>query len=133
VRHQIDTQTLYRDRCSKHGNVHDLEGDYWCRDHPRYCGSFQLDQWWVLTISVSARHTDRLELAHPKERARLGSLFNAFFFTGSALAAIITIGTFRMASDWAWRIPSLLQVAPALISFCFVFFIRKSSTVHAPQ
>jgi MFS family permease len=25
---------------------------------------------------------DVIELAHPKERARLGSLFNAFFFTG---------------------------------------------------
>lgn len=68
--------------------------------------------------------TDATELAHPKERARLGSLFNAFFFTGSSLAAIITIACFRMASDWAWRVPSLMQVAPALVSFCFIFFTR---------
>lgn len=74
-------------------------------------------------------HADEAELAHPKERARLGSLFNAFFFTGSSLAAIMTIATFRMANDWAWRVPSLMQVAPALISFCFINFIRESPFV----
>jgi len=47
---------------------------------------------------------------------------------GSALAAIVTIGTFRMASEWAWRVPSLVQVLPALISFCFIFLIRKCHT-----
>lgn len=82
------------------------------------------------------------ELAHPKERARLGSLFNAAFFTyahfshywtfadvnrrGSTLAAAFTIASFRMNSEWAWRIPSLLQALPASISMTFVSFIPES-------
>jgi hypothetical protein len=82
-------------------------------------------------------------LAHPKERARLGSLFNAFFFTGewwsryisvlscqlagSSLAAIITIATFRKNSEWAWRIPSLLQFMPAVVSLIFINFIREQT------
>ena len=69
------------------------------------------------------------ELAHPKERARLGSLFNAFFFTGSSLAAIITIGTFRMHSNWSWRIPSLLQVLPSVVTLIFINFIRKCISI----
>ncbi|WVQ70479.1 uncharacterized protein L199_008706 [Kwoniella botswanensis] len=66
------------------------------------------------------------ELAHPKERARLGSLFNAFFFTGSSLAAIITIATFRMKSHWAWRIPSVFQILPAIVTLTFIQLIPES-------
>ena len=55
------------------------------------------------------------ELGYPKERAILTSLFNASYFIGSISAAAITMGTNYIDSDWAWRVPSYLQMAPSLI------------------
>jgi MFS family permease len=40
------------------------------------------------------------ELAYPKERAILTSLFNAAYFIGSITAAGITFGTQLIPSDW---------------------------------
>jgi hypothetical protein len=39
--------------------------------------------------TLYSAHTDLVELAHPKERARLGSLFNAFFFTGKICLTLL--------------------------------------------
>ncbi|KDN63536.1 hypothetical protein CSUB01_11993 [Colletotrichum sublineola] len=47
------------------------------------------------------------ELAHPKERQ-------------------VTFGTFAIQSEWSWRIPSLLQAAPALVPICCVFLLPES-------
>ncbi|KAF9458482.1 hexose transporter [Collybia nuda] len=66
------------------------------------------------------------ELSHPKERAILGSLFNSCYFIGAIVAAGITLGTFKMKSDWGWRIPSLLQVVPSLMQVTFMYFLPES-------
>ncbi|KAF2008492.1 general substrate transporter [Aaosphaeria arxii CBS 175.79] len=66
------------------------------------------------------------ELAHPKERARLGSLFNAFYFVGALLAAGITLQTLKIKSDWSWKLPSILQMAPSVLQVTFIFFIPES-------
>lgn len=55
------------------------------------------------------------ELAHPKERAVLTSFFNASYFLGAILAAGIALGTVEIKGDWAWRLPSLLQMAPSVL------------------
>lgn len=55
------------------------------------------------------------ELAYPKERARMTALFNASYGIGEVTAAAVGLGTVKIVSDWAWRIPSALQIAPALI------------------
>jgi len=60
------------------------------------------------------------ELGYPKERPILTSLFNASYFIGSISAAAITMGTNYIASDWAWRIPSYLQMAPSLIQIALI-------------
>lgn len=44
---------------------------------------------------------------------------------GSSLAAIVTIATFRMKSDWGWRIPSVFQILPSIITLIFINFIRE--------
>jgi hypothetical protein len=66
------------------------------------------------------------ELSYPKERPVLTSLFNVSYFVGQIVAAAICFGTNSIPNDWAWRIPSLLQVCPSLIQLTFVFFVPES-------
>ncbi|TEB32157.1 hexose transporter [Coprinellus micaceus] len=51
------------------------------------------------------------ELSHPKERAIMGSLFNACYFIGT---------------NWGWRLPSLLQVVPSALQIIFGYFLPES-------
>lgn len=60
------------------------------------------------------------ELGHPKERPILTSLFNSSYFIGSIVAASVGLATVNIKNDWAWRIPSLLQIAPALVQIVAV-------------
>ena len=60
------------------------------------------------------------ELAYPKERPVMTSLFNASWFLGSLIASGITVRTATINTDWGWRIPSLLQACPSLIQIFFV-------------
>lgn len=66
------------------------------------------------------------ELAYPKERARLGSLFNACYFIGALLAAGITLQTLKINSHWSWKLPSILQMVPSMLQIGFIFFIPES-------
>ncbi|EMD40334.1 hypothetical protein CERSUDRAFT_130089 [Gelatoporia subvermispora B] len=66
------------------------------------------------------------ELAYPKERARMNSLFNASWFIGAIVAAGVTLGTFTMPNNWGWRIPSILQVVPSVLQITFIWFIPES-------
>lgn len=60
------------------------------------------------------------ELGHPKERPFLTSLFNSSYFIGQIIAASVGLATVTIAGNWAWRIPSLLQIAPACIQIATV-------------
>lgn len=60
------------------------------------------------------------ELSHPKERPVMTSLFNSSYFIGSILAAAITLKTVEINNDWAWRLPSLLQICPSAMQICTV-------------
>ncbi|KAH7403008.1 general substrate transporter [Cadophora sp. MPI-SDFR-AT-0126] len=66
------------------------------------------------------------ELAYPTHRAKLTSLYNTCFHMGAVLAAWSTYGTFRIQSDWAWRIPSLLQQALPTLQTIGFFFLPES-------
>jgi len=66
------------------------------------------------------------ELGYPKERPILTSLFNVSYFIGQIVAAGICFGTNNIASDWAWRIPSLLQICPSTLQLGLVFFLPES-------
>jgi len=60
------------------------------------------------------------ELAHPKDRPTLTSLFNASYFVGAIIAAAITLKTVEISGNWSWRLPSLLQAAPSFLQVAFV-------------
>ncbi|KLU91695.1 hypothetical protein MAPG_10213 [Magnaporthiopsis poae ATCC 64411] len=66
------------------------------------------------------------ELAYPKERAVLTSLFNVAYYIGQILAAAICFGTNNLAGNYGWKIPSWLQMCPSLLQMAFVFFIPES-------
>jgi len=56
----------------------------------------------------------------------VGGLYGASYFFGAIGAAAVTLGTFSMTSNWAWRIPSFVQVMLSLIQVCFICFIPDS-------
>lgn len=62
------------------------------------------------------------ELAYPKERPFMTSLFNASYFIGSITAAAIAIKTTTITGNWGWRIPSLLQICPSFLQICTVWY-----------
>ncbi|KAG9238886.1 hexose transporter-like protein [Amylocarpus encephaloides] len=66
------------------------------------------------------------ELAHPKERSTLTSLFNASYFIGQITASAISLATTEIKNDWSWRIPSLLQAAPSFLQIGFIFMLPES-------
>ncbi|KAL1976496.1 hypothetical protein VTN31DRAFT_2778 [Thermomyces dupontii] len=66
------------------------------------------------------------ELGHPKERPIMTSLFNSSYFIGQIVAAAVGLGTVTITTDWAWRLPSLLQIAPAMLQICTIFFVPES-------
>jgi MFS family permease len=66
------------------------------------------------------------ELGYPKERPILTSLFNSSYFIGQIIAASVGLGTVTIKTDWAWRIPSLLQIAPAMVQIVFIFLLPES-------
>ena len=59
-------------------------------------------------------------------RGRITALYNTGYFGGAIPAAGITLATQRMASDWAWRIPILIQLLPAVIVMTTVPFLPES-------
>ncbi|KFY89170.1 hypothetical protein V500_05902 [Pseudogymnoascus sp. VKM F-4518 (FW-2643)] len=50
------------------------------------------------------------EIAYPTHRGIANALFNCGWYIGGTLAAWVTYATRDYGNDWAWRIPSLLQV-----------------------
>ncbi|TFK46923.1 MFS general substrate transporter [Heliocybe sulcata] len=66
------------------------------------------------------------ELSHPKERPIVSSLFSSSWFIGAISAAAVTLGTFSMPNNWAWRIPSLLQLTPSVLQLSFIRFVPES-------
>ncbi|KAL4874017.1 hypothetical protein BDV12DRAFT_191887 [Aspergillus spectabilis] len=66
------------------------------------------------------------ELAHPRDRQVVTSLYQTSWYIGAIAAAWVTFGTFDMPNEWAWRIPSLLQAVPALITLVGMFFLPES-------
>lgn len=69
------------------------------------------------------------ELAHPKERAVLVSLFAGFYTVGGLVAAGIVLNTLQIQSDWSWRLPSILQACPSLIQCILILFMPESPRV----
>ncbi|KAK4034811.1 general substrate transporter [Parachaetomium inaequale] len=66
------------------------------------------------------------EIAHPQHRARLTSVYNCLWNVGALIVAWIAFGTNYVHSDWAWRVPALLQAVPSVIQLAFIFWVPES-------
>jgi MFS family permease len=49
------------------------------------------------------------EIAHPKHRANITNLFQAIWFWGAIVSAVMSLGFLFVDNHWSWRIPCLFQ------------------------
>lgn len=66
------------------------------------------------------------EVSYPTHRGKLVSFYLCSWPLGSLIAAWVTFGTFKMESEWAWRLPSLLQCAFSLVQAVLSLFAPES-------
>ncbi|EKD14454.1 uncharacterized protein L3040_001068 [Drepanopeziza brunnea f. sp. 'multigermtubi'] len=66
------------------------------------------------------------ETAYPVHRGILTGLYMCGWYVGSFLAAWATFGTRNYASDWCWRIPSVLQMVLPVLALPGLFLIPES-------
>jgi sugar porter (SP) family MFS transporter len=81
---------------------------------------------WGLAYTVVAAPPLLCELALPKHRGAITSYFPTVWYTGAIIAAWTTFGTKNISNSWSWRIPSLLQGAPAIIQMSLIFLVPES-------
>ncbi|KAH8688809.1 general substrate transporter [Talaromyces proteolyticus] len=79
-----------------------------------------------LAFTIVASPLLLVELALPQHRGVIMGLFPTVYYVGSISAAWIIYGTNSMSNSWAWRIPSLLQAAPALVQIWAIYFVPES-------
>ncbi len=66
------------------------------------------------------------ELAHPKQREALTSVYNSSIFIGLIIGSWITFATYGMESAWAWKLPCILQVIVPIYQLAMIWFCPES-------
>ncbi|CAF3592852.1 unnamed protein product [Fusarium graminearum] len=79
-----------------------------------------------ITIASSSAPMLAAELAHPESRTTLTSMYNTLWYLGSIIAAWTTYGTYRINSEWSWRLPTALQALPAIVNLVGLWFLPES-------
>ena len=100
-------------------------GQSFCKTAIQFLGTRLLLGFFSLFNSISS--TALLsELAHPRQRAIVGALFNTFFFVGAITAAWTSFGSHNLDSVWAWRTPVIVQLFWTTVQLTFVLFTPES-------
>nr|KAI0009210.1 hexose transporter [Xylariaceae sp. FL0662B] len=66
------------------------------------------------------------ELAYPTHRGKFTSAFWTLYYLGAIVASWSTFGTEKYQSEWAWRVPSILQAAFPILQLIFVYWVPES-------
>ncbi|KFY28442.1 hypothetical protein V491_00455 [Pseudogymnoascus sp. VKM F-3775] len=66
------------------------------------------------------------ELSHVRERVGVTTFYNTGIVLGYAVGAWATFGAYRIPSQWAWRLPTLIQIIPSGYQFCLIWFCPES-------
>ncbi|KAK7676718.1 hypothetical protein QCA50_020294 [Cerrena zonata] len=79
-----------------------------------------------LSLATNAAPLLVTEIAYPSYRAPLTSLYNSLWYSGNIVATWSTFGCQYISSNWAWRIPSILQGIVPLTQFLLIWFAPES-------
>lgn len=74
-----------------------------------------------VSLAVAAQLV--VELAYPKERSTIVGFFQGTWFAGAILAAGVTLGTYDWTNNWSWRLPTLFQILPSLLTIIFIWSV----------
>ncbi|CAD0051493.1 unnamed protein product [Aureobasidium pullulans] len=66
------------------------------------------------------------ELTHPKERAKVTTVYNTGVYLGYVIGAWVTFGCIKINTDWQWKLPTLLQVIPSVYQLTLLWFCPES-------
>ncbi|KAG9720297.1 general substrate transporter, partial [Aureobasidium melanogenum] len=66
------------------------------------------------------------ELAYPTHRGKYTSAFWTMYYLGAILASWTCFGCESIQSNWAWRIPTIMQAAYPLIQAAFWIWVPES-------
>lgn len=66
------------------------------------------------------------EMSHPKEREIVTTFYNSSVYLGYVVGAWVTFGVRAIESDWQWKIPTLLQMAPSVYQLLLIWFSPES-------
>ncbi|KAK1713491.1 hexose transporter [Colletotrichum lupini] len=66
------------------------------------------------------------ELAYPTHRGKYTSAYWTMYYLGAILASWTTFGCQDYQSEWAWRVPSILQAGFPLVQLCFYAWVPES-------
>ncbi|KAF7964943.1 hypothetical protein HWV62_1464 [Athelia sp. TMB] len=79
-----------------------------------------------LTFAANAAPMLVTEVSYPLYRAQLTSTYNSLWYSGNIVASWTTFGTFKIASSWSWRVPSILQGLPSVLQILLIWFVPES-------
>lgn len=66
------------------------------------------------------------ELAHPRHRGPLTTMYNTLWYLGSIIAAWTVFGTVNYTGNSSWRIPVALQAMMPLMQFVLIWVVPES-------
>lgn len=66
------------------------------------------------------------EIAYPSHRSLVTAIFMCQYYFGSSLSAWVAFGTRDLGSNWAWRIPVLMQIALPLLALPGTLAVSES-------
>lgn len=67
------------------------------------------------------------EVAHPRQRAQITSLWITFFYIGAITVAWTAYGALDITSSWTWRLPVIVQAGWNLIQLPLLVFLCPES------
>ncbi|CAI7611042.1 unnamed protein product [Penicillium glandicola] len=66
------------------------------------------------------------EICHPQHRGKVTTIYNCLWNLGALVVAWIAWGTMYIPNDWSWRTLTILQIFPAVIQICFIWWVPES-------
>jgi MFS family permease len=88
--------------------------------------SFSASEWSLPFIATAAAPLLVTEISHAQDCALLCTFIGVSYSVGSFITSWVTLGTLKLQSNWAWRLPSLLQVVCSILVLCLIWFIPES-------